>query len=134
LYLYGIKGHIEAIRTILRSANGIILVSPEYHGSNSGVLKNALDHYWNEFKKVPTGVATASAGKFGGINASVQLQHVILSMGGFPVPSKLIVPEIQNITESSDNTSYQEFLKHTAHFLDEYLWFCNALQLAKNEV
>jgi FMN reductase len=36
----------KAIRliTLLRSANGVILSSPGYHGSISGMLKNALDY------------------------------------------------------------------------------------------
>jgi FMN reductase len=34
---------VEKLQTAFDRADGIILVSPEYHGSISGVLKNALD-------------------------------------------------------------------------------------------
>jgi len=30
-------------------AQALILVSPDYHGSMSGAMKNFLDHYWKEF-------------------------------------------------------------------------------------
>src|SRR3954452_20044653 len=34
---------LAALRALVQSASGIILGTPEYHGSFSGVLKNALD-------------------------------------------------------------------------------------------
>ena len=34
---------VEKMRTIVKEADGLILATPEYHGSVSGVLKNALD-------------------------------------------------------------------------------------------
>ena len=30
-------------------ADAFVLVSPDYHGSMSGVMKNFLDHFWEEF-------------------------------------------------------------------------------------
>jgi len=30
-------------------AQALVLVSPDYHGSMSGAMKNFLDHYWQEF-------------------------------------------------------------------------------------
>ena len=30
-------------------AQAFVLVSPDYHGSMSGAMKNFLDHYWQEF-------------------------------------------------------------------------------------
>jgi NAD(P)H-dependent FMN reductase len=30
-------------------ADAFVLASPDYHGSMSGVMKNFLDHFWEEF-------------------------------------------------------------------------------------
>jgi azobenzene reductase len=117
----------------LGRADAIIFVTPEYHGSFSGVLKNTLDYFWSEFSKKPIGVAAASAGKMGGINASSQLQHVILSLGAYPAPLKLLVPEIDNAL----NDLYEpknEGLKKSAHkFLDEFIWFADAVYRKKEQ-
>lgn len=34
---------VEKLREIVKAADGLILATPEYHGSVSGVMKNALD-------------------------------------------------------------------------------------------
>ncbi|NJR56475.1 MAG: NAD(P)H-dependent oxidoreductase [Acaryochloris sp. CRU_2_0] len=40
---YGDYPDVAVLRTTVQAAEGLILATPEYHGSVSGVLKNALD-------------------------------------------------------------------------------------------
>lgn len=40
---YGDYPDVERLRSAVKSADGLLLATPEYHGSLSGVLKNALD-------------------------------------------------------------------------------------------
>ena len=117
----------------LKAADAMILVTPEYHGTFSGVLKNAIDYYWNEFKKKPVGVVTATNGKMGGINASTQLQHVILSMGSFAHPLKLLVPDVQQAFDDAFQPLNDEVVAKSARFLDEFLWFAEAITAAKQK-
>jgi len=128
-----LKKNIEGISGRLKSADAIIFVTPEYHGSLSGVLKNALDYYWDEFQKKPVGVVAASAGRMAGINASTQLQHIILSLGAFPMPLKLLVPEIQNAFDDEFLPQNEKIITSTEKFLDEFLWFSDALIRKKNQ-
>lgn len=125
--------NIEIISSKLMNADAVILVTPEYHGSFSGVLKNALDHFWLEFQRKPVGVIAASAGRMAGINASSQLQHVILSMGGFPIPVKLLIPDIRNAFNASFEPMNEQIVNMTNSFLDEFLWFAEALYQKKKK-
>jgi len=115
----------------LKNADAIILVTPEYQGSFTGVLKNALDYFLPEFLKKVVGVATTAGGRMGGINASVQLQHVILSMGAYPLPQKLIVSEIQNAFDEEFNPKHELLAKQGEKFVDEFVWFAQAIVDAK---
>jgi NAD(P)H-dependent FMN reductase len=123
----GFEELIQKIGARLAAADALIFVTPEYHGSFSGVLKNALDYFWAEFQRKPIGVATVSSGRLGGINASTQLQHVILSLGAYPLPLKLLVPEIHNAFEASSNQLNDTITESARKFLDEFLWFAEAI-------
>lgn len=124
---------ISIIGTQLKEADAVILVSPEYHGSFSGVLKNALDFYWAEFKKKPIGVVTTGSGRMGGINASTQMQHVVLSLGAYPLPTKLLVPEIQHAFNENNEPLRDDVVRNTERFLNEFSWFAAAIVKAKQE-
>lgn len=121
------------IGSLLRSSDAILFVSPEYHGSFSGIIKNAIDHFWMEFHRKPIAVATASSGKMGGINASVQLQHVILSVGAYPLPLKFLCPEIQLSFDETNKPQNKTMMEASKKFLDELIWFANALISAKQK-
>lgn len=55
-----IPANIRQWREIISSATGVILASPEYHGSYSGVLKNALDLLPNGHLKVRSNLNSSS--------------------------------------------------------------------------
>ncbi|MEM6768594.1 MAG: NADPH-dependent FMN reductase [Bacteroidota bacterium] len=116
---------------ILQEADGIIFASPEYHGSYTGVLKNAIDHYWGEFKRKPIGVISVGAGKMAGINGSMQLQHLILSIGAYAMPYKLLVPFIKDAFDEQGQPKSEELVKQTETFIQEFLWFTRAISQAK---
>lgn len=124
---------VSIIGAQLKEADAVILVSPEYHGSFSGVLKNALDFYWAEFKKKPIGVVTTGSGRMGGINASTQMQHVVLSLGAFPLPTKLLIPEIQHAFNEHNEPLREDIVRNTERFLGEFHWLANAIVKAKSE-
>ena len=131
------KHHIDtAIQTFaqkLNEADAMIFVSPEYHGSYSGALKNALDYVWKEFSKKPIGVVTATTGKFGGINASSQMQHLILSLGAFPMPYKLLVPYVDEVFNENGELIDESIAKSFEKFITEFMWFAEALVEKKQQ-
>lgn len=117
----------------LKQADAIILASPEYHGSYTGVLKNALDHYWKEFARKPIGVVATGSGKFGGVNASTHMQQLILSLGAYPMPFKLLIPFIEDAFDEN-GTPINEKLKQNIHkFIKEFTWFASALVTYKDQ-
>lgn len=114
-------------------ADALIFVTPEYHGSFSGVLKNTLDNLGREFYRKPIGVVTVSSGKMGGLAAVAQLQHVILSIGAFALPTKLLVPDVQTAFDDHFELVHERTSKSALKFIDEYLWLTEAVYDKKDK-
>lgn len=80
-------------REALRSAEGVVIASPEYAHGMPGALKNALD--WvvgsGELVNKPLVLVTASTGSTGGVRAQVQLVQVLSAMN-VPVFETFTIP------------------------------------------
>ena len=61
----------------IKSADGIIIVIPEYNGGYPASLKNAIDLLYEEWKHKPIGIVTVSSGPFAGSQALVSLQFTL---------------------------------------------------------
>lgn len=118
---------LSKIQQLLDSADAMIFLSPEYHGSYSGALKNAVDYFWKEFMRKPIGVVAVASGKFGGINASTEMQQLVLSLGAFPMPYKLLIPTVQNAFDESGSIIDESLSKSFDKFVQEYTWFAEAI-------
>lgn len=118
---------VAAFRDIIKCADAIVFASPEYNGTMTGVFKNTIDYFYSEFSKKPIGVMTVTSGKLGGINASHHLQSLILSLGAYPVPCKLLVGNVDAVIDESGHSNDPELIKKTNQFRDELLWITAAI-------
>lgn len=108
---------------IMDQATGFILVSPEYNGGYSSVMKNFLDHFPKRiFHRKTWGVTTGSTGAMGGIRASQQMQ---LLGGGFSAivcPRMLITPHMDKKFDQDGRLTDDTFDQQVELFLSEFLW------------
>lgn len=65
-------------------ADAFVLVSPDYHGSMSGVMKNFLDHYWEEFAGKTFGYVCTSHEK--GLTVMDQMRTAVRQCYGWSLP------------------------------------------------
>lgn len=112
---------------IIASADGIVVASPEYNGSFSGALKNAMDYFYKEYFKKPMAVMTVSTGKRGGINASHDLQKYILALRGYPLWFKLLVPRIRKSIDENGRIQDASLENAFERFASELMWFTDAI-------
>lgn len=80
---------VEAIR----SADGIIIASPGYHGTVSGLVKNALDFLEATAKDerpyltdLPVGLITIAGGHQAAVSTLATLRTIVHSLRGYPTP------------------------------------------------
>lgn len=89
---------VFTLRKELRNADGIILGTPEYHGSFSGVLKNAIDLMgFKEFEGKIIGLVGVSGGAMGAVNALNGLRVVGRALHAWVIPQQVSVPEAWQI-------------------------------------
>jgi len=82
------------LRRDVQQAHGIILGTPEYHGSVSGVLKNALDLMgFEEFEGKMLGLVGVSGGALGGAEALNSLRNVGRALHAWVVPQQASIAQ-----------------------------------------
>ena len=83
---------VERFRATLRAADGIILGSPELHGSVSGVLKNALDlASAHEFEGKMVGIVGIAGGRMGATETLSHLRTIGRSLHAWVVPMQVSI-------------------------------------------
>jgi NAD(P)H-dependent FMN reductase len=98
------------LREVVKGAQGIILGTPEYHGSFSGVLKNALDLMgFNEFGGKMVGLVGVSGGAMGAFEALSSLRAVGRSLHAWVVPQQASVPQAWQKFDSDGGLADQRF-------------------------
>ena len=85
---------VRILREKAAAADGIILGTPEYHGSFSGVLKNTLDLMgFEEFEAKILGLVGVSGGEMGAVNALNGLRVVGRALHAWVLPEQVSIPE-----------------------------------------
>ncbi|MBH5319788.1 NAD(P)H-dependent oxidoreductase [Paenibacillus sp. GSMTC-2017] len=73
---------ISELQKVMRQSDAIVLATPEYHSSISGVLKNALDHLGQEHFRGKAVLSMSSAGGAVGTSSLQQLQAIVRNLHG----------------------------------------------------
>jgi len=104
---------VEALAAAMRTADGVVIVSPEYNWSIPGTLKNAVD--WlskvepQPFNGKPVALQSAAPGPMGGSRMQYHLRQALIGIGA----EMLVRPEIF-VTFAA-----QKFAKGTLELTDQ---------------
>ncbi len=81
-------GHpdVSGLLRAVREARGVVLGTPEYHGSVSGLLKNALDHLGETALAGKVVLAVSASGGPLGTSALAHLQQIVRTIHGVNCP------------------------------------------------
>jgi NAD(P)H-dependent FMN reductase len=86
------QGDAVAFARTVADADAVVLGTPMYHGSFSGVLKNALDHCgFDEFEGKTVGILGVSGGAFP-VTALEHLRSVCRALNAWVLPYQAAVP------------------------------------------
>lgn len=100
----GLPDGARRLRNLLIEADGLVIASPEYNGSFSAVLKNAIDWTTRPDPESPedpplvawrgkvAGLLSTSPGGLGGIRGLVHIRAVLSHVGSHVVPQEAAIP------------------------------------------
>jgi chromate reductase len=124
----GFPTPVEDLRARIKSADGLLLVTPEYNYSIPGVLKNAID--WasrppdQPFDNKPIGLMGASGGGFGTGRAQYHLRQCFVFLNGLVMNRpEVLIAAAQNKFDADGKLTDQvtrDFI--TAHLVALKAW------------
>jgi chromate reductase len=98
----------------IRSADALLIATPEYNYSIPGVLKNAIDcasrpYQGNPFEGKPVAIMSASIGKLGGARAQYHLRQSFVFLNMHPVnkPEVMLSSAAENVDADGRLTNEQ---------------------------
>jgi NAD(P)H-dependent FMN reductase len=104
----------EVVRR-LREADAVLLGTPVYHGSYSGVLKNALDYCgFEEFDEKTVGLLAVAGGGFP-VTALEHLRSVCRALNAWVLPHQAALPNVSSRFDGTDLVD--EGLERRVHVL-----------------
>ena len=111
----------------VKSADGIIVVTPEYNGGYPASLKNVVDLLYDEWHRKPIAISTNSAGPFGGSQVITSIQFSLWKIGAWTVPAMFPVAKVQETFDENGTPSDQAATdKRASAFVKELLWCVEA--------
>jgi len=109
----GFPENVVKIRSLVKEADLILIATPEYNHSISGVLKNAIDWLSTGGDNVLDGktavIFGASTGFYGTLRAQIHLRQILTALNVFMIPQPQVF--IRNAREAFDEKGSLKDLK-----------------------
>lgn len=117
----------------ISSADGILIISPEYNGGMPASLKNVIDFLYDEWYRKPVAISTVSSGAFGGSQVITSLQFLLWKIKAWTVPAMFPVPNVATAFDEEGNPQDPESThKRASTFIEELLWCIEAKKRMDN--
>lgn len=129
------KGFPEAVASLrekIKESDGVLIVTPEYNYSFSGITKNAID--WisrspkQSFNEKPLAIMGASDGGFGTVRAQIHLRAVFPTLNAYVMNKPQLhlanadtkFDESGNLTDEGDKEKLIKFMQAFAAWVKRF--------------
>lgn len=127
---YQPQGIVKQWSEKIASADGFLVVTPEYNHGYPAALKNALDHLFREWNKKPIAFVSYG-GAAGGARSVEQLRQVAVELQMAPVREALHITGIWSALNEDGSPKDPAAAKRLAAVFDELSWWAAALRAAR---
>lgn len=90
---------VKEFQQIVRNASGVVIGTPEYHGSFSSLIKLAIENlgYPSALKGKPIALLGVANGRIGAIKSLEHLRSVASHVGALVLPSMVSIDRVRKI-------------------------------------
>ena len=129
----GVPQAIVDVEKAISEADGVLFASPEYNGSYSGVLKNAIDWFSRPPMRVlvekPVAIVGASPGRLGTARAQVQLASLLHMLNARVLSKPDVLISRVNAKFNADGRLVDEETRDLfAHLLNTFVKYIERLK------
>lgn len=128
----------KELQEMVRNATGIILATPEYHGSFSSVMKLVIENlgFPSVLAGKPVTLLGVAAGLIGAIKSLEMLRSVCSHIGAFVLPLSISVANVQKVFDKDGHCldpSVEKMVRSVATHLINYIQknICPAIELER---
>ncbi len=95
----------KQIAETIKNATGVILATPEYHGTFSSVMKLLIENmgFPSALNTKPVSMLGVAAGQIGAIKSLEHLRGVCSHVGAIVLPGAVSVPNVQSVFDAQGN-------------------------------
>lgn len=114
----------------IEQGDGYIFVTAEYNHGPTAVLKNALDHLYQQWNNKPAGFVSYGGGA-GGARAVQQLRLNIIELQMAPIRAAVTFPMGRSSFDDNGQPKSEDQTKFLNGMIDQLIWWANALKVAR---
>ena len=116
----------EKIQQTIGNAVGVVLATPEYHGSFSSVMKLVIENlgFPSELSGKPVALLGVAAGRIGAIKALEHLRSVCSHVGAIVLPGPVSVAGVQDVFDDDgtcNDAAVEKAVRGIATHLNDYI-------------
>ncbi len=117
---------LQKLTVAVESATGLLLATPEYHGSYSSVIKLVIDNlgYPSTLSGKPIALLGVAGGQLGAIKAMEHLRSVCSHVGALVLPGPVSIPSVHKAFDEQGNCideTADRHIRRAANNLIEYI-------------
>lgn len=130
---------LQSLAEKIATADGYVMVSPEYNHSLSPALAHLLNHFGSSlFSYKPSAIVTYSAGQWGGARAAVGMRSFLSELGCLPFSAMIHIPKAHEVLAENgnflDQANAEKWMSYFARTFTQLTWWASAAQNQRNEV
>lgn len=131
---YGRKEQFPEWRDSITSADGLVIVTPEYNHGYPGSLKSVLDLLLKEYVHKSVAFVGVSAGPWGGTRVIEAMVPMVRELGLAATSTDLNFPLVQNLFDVNGTLLDNAYERRAAAFLEELIWMSRVLKWGRENL